>query len=108
MGLFKRKKLDTIDVLVYNYFQCIYYPTETDYGEGKDLVQGGELEVPQDIRVDEQDMLLIHSSFGIYNLYVIKPTYDFQYKCVTKINDIISDIEIDFDKLNAKLQQTAI
>ncbi|MDE6442127.1 MAG: hypothetical protein K2L12_05205 [Clostridia bacterium] len=107
MNFFKKAiKKDPIDILAENYFQCIYYLTVTDYGDGQDLSRGSTV-IPEDIKVDEQDMLLIHSSIGVYNLHLIDCSKrDFLSKCVRKITDMVnsSNVVIPIKQLNKKLQ----
>lgn len=104
MGIHKK---DPVEDLIENYFQCIYYLTTTDYGDGQNLSRG-DTSVPEDIRVDEQDMLLIYSSVGVFNLHLIQSAKkDFLSKCVRKIEDIINspDIVIPVEEVNTKLRQ---
>lgn len=98
---------DPMKFLAENYFQCIYYLTTTDYGDGQDLLCG-DTNIPEEIRVDEQDMLLIHSNIGVFNLHLINlPENDFLSKCIKNIVDIINspNLIIPINELNAKLQQ---
>lgn len=107
----KSLKKDPIEVLIENYFQCIYYLTTSDYGDGQDLSAGDTDEIPKDIRVDEQDMLLIHSNIGIFNLHLIQyKKRDFLSKCVREIEDIINspNVVIPVKEINTKLQQLVI
>lgn len=104
------KNKDIIEILVENYFQCIYYLTVTDYGDGQNLSRGDTL-IPEDVRVDEQDMLLIHSNIGIYDLNLIDiPKREFLSKCVSKIANIVNSsyIDIPIKELNKKLQQRVL
>ena len=111
MKLFrKNKNEDPIEILIENYFQCIYDLTTTDYGDGQDLSRGDTI-IPEDIRVDEQDMLLIHSNIGVFNLRLIQNSdKDFLSKYVRKIKDIISspNIVIPIKELNIRLQQRVV
>lgn len=105
----KRFEYDPIEALIENYFQCIYYLTTTDYGDGQDLsLDGDDIIIPEDIKVDENDLLLIHSNIGVYNLHLINlKGRDFLSECAREIVDIINSpgIVIQFDELNTRLQQ---
>lgn len=103
----KSHKKDKLEILIENYFQCIYYLVTTDYGDGQNLSRSN-IVIPEDIKVDEQDMLFIYSNIGVFNLHLIQSkNSDFLSKCVREIVDIINspNIVIPIKEINTKLQQ---
>lgn len=106
MKIFKK---DPIKILAENYYQCIYYLTVTDCGDGQDLNLDGDDPIPKDIQIDKGDMLLIHSDIGTYNLHLINTKTNLLFKYVKKIEDILnSNPDIDYEKLNKELQDRAV
>ena len=101
----KAKNKDPRVILVENYYQCIYYLTVSDLGDEQNLKSHGESIVLNDIRIDKEDKLLVHSDNGTYNLHLITSKNKFLSKCVKKIIDITnSGIDIDYEELNKRLQ----
>ena len=106
MKIFKKAiKKDLMEILAENYYQCIYYITTTDCGDGQNIKRIGEDVILKDVRIDQEDKLLIHSDNGTYSLHSIDSKSEFLSKCVKNIVEIVnSNQEIDYEELNKRLQ----
>lgn len=103
--LFKRRKeveMSDIDKLAHDYFQCIYYLTETDLGDGQKIDYNDVL--PTDISVDKNDPLIINSSIGVYNLHIAFIYDKFIDKCINNIIEMTSKNNFDLNTLNKRIQ----